>query len=179
MKAYAGIRRGLVGLFGILLAVCAGCASYPISKGLREQAKPLTVAQVASSPGAYSGTIVIWGGRVINTVNDTSGGRIYVLGLPLTRHEVPVWNGITTGRFVVRGQGFIDPEVFKAGRLITVAGEVTGVEKQPLQGIQYAYPVVASRELRLWVTPAEYYYYPGWYWGWYGPGWGWGWYGPG
>ncbi len=175
-----GLVQG--GLCGVILAGFTGCASYPISKTLRQQARPLTVAEVVANPSAHTGSVVIWGGSVIKTVNNTNGGSIYVLALPLTRHERPERLGVTTGRFIARSKGFIDPEVFKNGRLITIAGEITGVATKPLQGVRYSYPLVAIKELHLWYVPATYYstyYYPAPYWGWYGPSWRWGWYGPG
>jgi outer membrane lipoprotein len=182
MKARSVHKLVQVGLCSLIAATFTGCVSYPVSKELRQQAQPLTVEQVAASPRAYTGAVVIWGGRVLQTVNTTNGGDMYVLAMPLTKHEQPVLNGVIRGRFIARGRGFIDPEVFKKGRLVTVAGTITGVAAQPLQGVRYVYPVVSIRELHLWyVQPAYYYpyYYPGGYWGWYGPSWGWGWYGPG
>jgi outer membrane lipoprotein len=172
-------------MLGAALVALTGCASYPISKDLRKQARPLTLAQVAANPGAYTGTTVIWGGRIINTVNDTNGSALYVLQLPLTHDEWPLRHAVSSGRFIARSPEFLDPQVFKSGRLVTVAGAVAGVEIKPLQGIRYAYPIITSKQLHLWQRTPPYYYYPG-YWGWYGPGWnmywgqpGWGWYGPG
>ncbi len=164
MKPSFACRISHASLFTLLLALLTSCASYPISKSLRQQAKPLSLAQVAANPSAYTRTMVIWGGEVLNTVNDTNGGSIYVLALPLTPHERPEWGAPTTGRFIVRSKVFIEPEAFRRGRLITVAGEISGVETRPVQGIQYLYPVVAARELRLWLTPGLYdlYSYPAW-----------------
>jgi outer membrane lipoprotein len=181
MKTSYRIRGGQVILFGIFLAAVSGCASYPVTKALRQQAKPLTLAQMAANPAAYTGTIVIWGGRIISAVNNTNGGSIYVLALPLTGHERPEASAYTIGRFIARGKGFLDPEVFRNGQLVTVAGEVSGVVKKPLQGVQYTYPLVTIRELHLWYVPGVYYpyYAPGWYRGWYGPRWEWDWHGPG
>ncbi len=186
MKPITAIR-GLV--LAVALVALSGCATYPISKNLREQAKPLTLAQVSTNLAAYTGTVVIWGGRVIQTVNDTNGGSIYVLKLPLTRDGRPQFHGVSTGRFIARSKGYVDPEEFRRGRLITVAGKVEGAVKEPVQKIEYTYPVVSIDELHLWhFVPEPYYYYPDWYWGWYGPpwnrdwygpGWGWGWYQPG
>jgi outer membrane lipoprotein len=164
-----------------MVAALTGCASSPVSKALKEQAKPVTLAQAAANPSAYTGTVVIWGGQIIQTLNDSNGGAIYVLALPLDHCDSPQSPAVSNGRFIARSQEFIDPEVFRKGRLITVAGEILGAETKPLQKVQYIYPVMAARELHLWVTPPPYYYYPGWGyygpgWGWYGPGWGW--YGP-
>lgn len=181
MKTSLAVRSVQVSLLGLVLAALTGCVSYPISKSLRQQAQPLTVAQVAASPAAHTGTVVIWGGKVIKTVNSTNSGSIYVLGLPLTRDERPKRFGVTTGRFIAWSKGFIDPEVFRKGQLITVAGEITGARTEPLQGVRYSYPLVAIKELHLWYVAVPYYpyYYPPGYWTWYGPAWGWGWYGPG
>lgn len=161
------------------LLALSGCATNPISKNLRRQAAPLTLAQVAANPSAYTGATVIWGGQIINTVNSTNGGSIYVLKLPLHHDDArPKRYGFSPGRFIARTRGFLDPQIFKNGRLITVAGTIVGVETQPLQKMQYSYPVVGIEELHIWRRRPQYYYYPGWYgpgWGWYGPGWGWGW----
>lgn len=184
MKTCPVIQTVRVCLLGVLLASVSGCVTSPISKELRKQAKPLTLTQVAANPSTYTGTVVIWGGQVVNTVNSTNGGSIYVLELPLNDVDRPQSPGVSPGRFIARSRGFIDPEVFKAGRLITVAGTIAGVETEPLQKMQYTYPVVAIDELHLWhrvyyTYPGWGWYGPGWNWGWYGPGWGWGWYGPG
>ncbi len=156
-------------LLGTALVALSGCASHAVSKALREQAQPVMLAQVTANPGAFTGTVVIWGGRVIRTVNNTNGGSIYVLNLPLRDGEQPVGRGVSTGRFIARSKGFIDPEVFRSGVLVTVAGRITGVETEPLQKLQYPYPVVDIEELHLWYGSPYYYYYPYWgpYWGWY------------
>jgi outer membrane lipoprotein len=173
-------------VLGTLVATLTGCVSYPVSEPLRKAARPVTPGQVSQDPEAYKGAIVIWGGRIINTVNDTNGGAIYVLDLPLTSDERPEANAVGRGRFLVRTGGFADPEVYRRGTLVTVAGEVTGTESEPLQTTRYTYPVISLREIHFWhVVRREYYYYyypgwgpyypyPGWYWG-YGPGWGGGW----
>ena len=177
MKWYSKVQ---VLLLGFLLTGVSGCVSYPVSKSLRERAQPVALAQAAQNPNASKGTVVIWGGRIIQTVNDTNGSAIYVLELPLTRDERPVRHAVPRGRFIVRSSRFLDPEFFRAGRLITVAGEIAGVETHPLQKVQYVYPVLAAKELHVWYVPRPYPGGPWPGWGWYGPGWyGGGWYGPG
>lgn len=157
----------------ILFCTCAvvlfsGCVSYPISKALREEARPLSSEQVVSTPGKYIGTVVIWGGRVLATLNDSNGAAIYVLKLPLGRYERPERHQVFNGRFIVRTSKFIDPELLSGEKLIVVAGEITGVKNEPLQKIRYTYPVLSLKELCI-CYPRH--CYSG-YWGWYGPGWG-------
>ena len=186
MKAHSEIQ---ILLSATVLAALTGCATSPISAPLRKEARNVTLTQEAQNPGAYKGTVVIWGGRVIQTVNETNGAVIYVLGLPLDGRDKPDPHAASLGRFIARSRGFIDPEVCGRGCLVTVAGEIEGQQTEPLQKVQYAYPVVTIRELHIWIKvrhhyhgyyqPAPGWYYPGWYRG-YGPGWGmgWGWYYP-
>jgi len=182
MMRKAMARWGVL-LLGTLVAVLSGCENLPVSKSLRKQAKPVTLAQVRANPAVYRGTVVIWGGKVIQTVNDTNGGALYILQFPLTHYEAPMLGGVSTGRFIARSNGYIDPEVFTAGRLVTVAGRITGTVTEPLGKVLYVYPDLTIEELHLWQAAGPVYYYPAWYSGWYGPGWGWGWgggwYGPG
>lgn len=175
-------------VLGLALVGLSGCVTYPIAKNLQKQARPVTLLEVMENPGAHQGTIVIWGGKIIKTVNDVNSSEIYVLKLPLNGEGKPQLYANTSGRFIASSKGFLDPEVYKNGRLITVAGGITGLESHPVQKTKYNYPVLDIKQIHLWPVerrhyyPAwgwEYYpsypYYPGW--GWY-PGWGvgWGWY---
>lgn len=162
----------------LALAMLAGCASYPIAKNLREQAKPLTVSQVKANPEGARGSIVIWGGRIINTVNSANGGEVYIMSRPLRSNGKPVVDGPPLGRFIATSGDYVEPEAFPAGWLITVAGQVTGVRTEMLQNFRYTYPVVAIEDVHVWpVHPPEYYYGdyyggPGWDY-WWGPDWWW------
>jgi outer membrane lipoprotein len=173
----------------LLLALLSGCVTYPIARNLQQQARPLTLSQVVADPDACQGTMVIWGGRIIKTVNDVNGSAIYVLELPLGDDGQPLAYANTSGRFIASTKEFLDPEVYKRGELITVAGTVAGLESEPVQKTKYTYPVVTIKQTHLWPVERRYYYnypggypdgywygyYPDWYWwGWY-PGWGWGW----
>jgi outer membrane lipoprotein len=182
MKIYLGKQILPIGLILALLSL-PGCVTYPIAKNLQKQAQPLTLSQVVANPGAHQGAVVIWGGRIIKTVNDVKSSAIYILQLPLDRSGKPIVEANTSGRFIASSKEFLDPEVYKNGQLATVAGTVIGLESQPIQKAKYTYPVVNIKQIHLWPAepsrnyyyyyPAGGYYYPGWYWGWY-PAWGWG-----
>lgn len=171
--------------FGLGLVVLSGCANYPISENLRNQADPLTLTQVKVNPQATRDVVVIWGGRIINTINTTNGGEIYVLYLPLSSKEKPYANDTaSTGRFIAHSPEFLDPAAYPRGHLITVAGRTQGVRNERLQRTLYRYPVLDIQQTHLWAErQSDYYYYdvsPGWYWG-YNPVWwdgGSGWYYP-
>jgi len=66
-------------LFCLLLLLFSGCA-YPISRELRQEAKESpTFSMILQNPTAYTGSIVIWGGSIIETVNTNEGTEIVVL----------------------------------------------------------------------------------------------------
>jgi len=157
-----------------LAALVAGCA-YPISKELRQKAAAdLTFAMVLGNPDAYRGSIVIWGGHIIETRNRKDGTEFVVLECPLDVSGMPFESRYSRGRFIARTPEFFDPEVYRKGARITLGGEIVGKETRPLGEIQYTYPVVAIRELYLWDEPE-----PEWRWrcycGWPDAYWGWGW----
>lgn len=170
---------------GLILMTLSGCVSYPIAKNLQKQAQPLALSQVVEDPDANQGKLVIWGGKIIKTANDVNNSAIYVLALPLDDSGEPVLYANSAGRFIASSKGFLDPEIYKNGRLITVAGTVAGLETEAVQKANYTYPVLNIKQIHLWPAERRYYYYhpdgywygyypDWWYWGWY-PGWSWGW----
>jgi len=168
-------------LFSLFLFLLSSCA-YPISKELRQEArKDLTFSMVLQNPTAYVGSIVLWGGRIIEILNHSDGSEIIVLETPLDYEEMPEAAKYSHGRFIAKTSKFLDPEIYKKGKKITLAGEIIGKETKPLGKGQYTYPVVMIKELHLWKKIRTYAYPP--YYGWYGPySWpyspGWDWYGP-
>lgn len=164
----------------LLLAALSGCATYPISKDFRQQAKQVTLDQVKANPDGTRGTIVIWGGRIINVVNATNGSAIYIVCLPLPDNEKPIAYGPSPGRFIATSTSFLDPEMFPHGGLITVAGQLDGVRTEPLQNIQYVYPVLQIEDTHVWPMGPQEYPYPYYgdygpnpYWDYWWPGWWW------
>ena len=151
-----------------------GCASLPISKQLRtEAAKNVTFSMVLENPKAYVGTIVLWGGQIIKTVNLKEGTEIFLLETPLDSYERPEGGFSSRGRFIAKDSNFLDPAVYKKNRWITLAGEVIGEKTEALGKTEYTYPVVAVKQLHLWKRPLYYYPYYNPYYYWYGPYWDW------
>ena len=160
-------------LLGLCVFAVSGCASYPISKDLREEAgKDITFSVVLQDPTAYEGFIVIWGGEIIKTLNLTDGTEILILDSPLDPQEMPRSAQLSQGRFIASTSQFLDPALYKKGKKITVAGEIIGKETRPLGKTEYTYPVIMAKQIHLWES-ARYrlyygpYYGPGFY---YGPG---------
>lgn len=134
----------------LLSVLLSGCA-HPIASDLRTQAKPLTYIQAAANPKSTRGTLVIWGGRIIDAVNTTNGGQLYVLQLPLNRRGRPTDNDtLSGGRFIVTTPKALDSGTYQRGRLVTVAGVMDGVRNERLQNVLYRYPVLDLKQDHLW-----------------------------
>ncbi len=171
-----GGRRFRLVLTGLCVVAFAGCSTYPISKALREEARATTgigFRTISQKPDAYRGQVVIWGGRIIKTVNQTNGSSVYVLQAPLDHEGWPRSEKLSQGRFIARSAGFLDPEVYRAGARITVAGELSGKASEPVGQTTYTYPVIVLREVCFWRPQPGVYAAPVsvWGWGWYGLYW--------
>jgi len=150
------------------IAGSGGC-SHPIAKELRQAArKDLSFTTVFNDPMAYKGALVIWGGIIIGATNLPDGTEILVLETPLSSLGEPADDRFSEGRFIAKSPQFLDPEIYRKGRKLTVAGEIVGKEARQLGKIDYSYPVLSVKQLYLWTEPTlSYpppYYAPSWYW---------------
>jgi outer membrane lipoprotein len=139
-----------------LLAALTGCA--PMSQDIRRQAdESPPFGEIQKNPDKYMGTVVIWGGVIIETTNLKESTAIKVMQTALDIQQRPTNLDSSEGRFIILVGRFLDPDIFKKGRQVTV----------PIGEIQYIYPVVQAKELKLWEQPVPYppYYYDPWYWG--------------
>jgi len=135
---------------GSLLVVMSGC-SYPISEGLRQEAaKDLTFAKVLTSPPAYHGNMVIWGGVIIKVVKQGEETKLFLWETPLEFGERPKGREFAEGMFIAKSPQHLDPETYAAGRKVTVGGEIIGEELEKWDTLPYVYPVVMIKELYLW-----------------------------
>lgn len=164
------MKSNMTAVIGLLCVgvflVSASCA-YPVSTQLRHEAKKDNAAfpKALEDPTAYAGKTVVWGGRIIETINHDGGTDIVVLDTPLDSWLEPQSTKNTRGRFIARSTKFLDPALYEANREITLAGEIVNAEERPLGQTIYRYPVVQVKELHLWEEyydhyPPDYFWYP-------------------
>jgi outer membrane lipoprotein len=160
-----------------LIFLLSGCA-HVISKDLRVKADPhLTLSQVRQNPDGFKGKMVIWGGEIIETINQRDATtQIEIYQKPLGWRGEPKDVGLSEGRFLILVDRYLDPYVFKPGSKVTVMGEILGAKTKLLGEMDYRYPLLSSKQVYLWPEYVYYpyptYYYDPW-WGY--PYWGWGW----
>ena len=147
-RSYAGMALGgmILGLF-----LLAGCAPNVVPPELMKQVdQKLTITQARDNPDQAKGKMVLWGGRIIRTVNKKKGTLIEVLQIPLDSQDRPKDSYKSSGRFIVAMKGFFDPEIYHKNRDVTVVGQVVGVEKLPVGEIKYRYVLLRGKEVKLW-----------------------------
>ncbi|MFB3924836.1 MAG: Slp family lipoprotein [Syntrophales bacterium] len=160
------IRKGICLMITSLAISCA-----PFSQEMRKQAdEVLSVQEVQKYPDRYLKTVVLWGGVLLEITNNKNMTEMKVLKTKLDFQTKPTDLDQSEGRFIVRAKGFLDPAVYTRGRLITVIGEISGLEKLPIGNSVYPYPVVLAREVHLWEAgeyhgrrPPPYWYSPYWW----------------
>jgi outer membrane lipoprotein len=160
------------GLFALALA---GCTTIP--EQIEGNFSDISPARV--EPAVF-GASVRWGGVIIDAVNEANRTCFEVLSRDLDRYLRPVQEDRTAGRFIACKPGFHDPEVFAAGREVTLTGSIRGIDEREIDQFKYRYPVVDVDELVLWqprrdVLVIDRMYDPFWYpypYYWGRPSWG-------
>ena len=165
-------------MFVIVLVFLSGC-THAISRGVRQEVdKEVTFSELIKEPAAYAGRVVLLGGVIVNTINKEEGTLLEVYQTRLDSEGKPTDTDRSEGRFLALYEGYLDSEIYKQGRQVTIAGTVKGAKAQMLGEIEYHYPYLLVKEIHLWKKeePVAYEPYP---WGpWYDPWYPWGWYSP-
>ncbi|MFH2126477.1 MAG: Slp family lipoprotein [Pseudomonadota bacterium] len=145
------MKTSSLALAALALLLTAGCASSIVPPALQHEVVPgLELAAVKQNQAAHQNQVVLWGGRIIKTINKKRGTLIEVLQLPLDYEERPKQVNQSQGRFIVSMTGFLDPEIYKTGKDLTVVGRIAGVETLPLGEIIYTYVLLRGEEVYLW-----------------------------
>ena len=136
-------------LIGTVLLVQA--CTYAISSDIARQAdKTIPFSRIDADPALYKGTLVVLGGTIAKTVNIDKSTFIEVEHKELDRWGRPFSRTSPTGRFLVLHTGFLDPLVYARGRELTAAVVVEGISREGVDDMTNLYPVVISKELKLW-----------------------------
>ena len=166
-------------LFLITLLFLTGCASnLPVELTTPIEGSP-QVSEVLQNLGAHKGELVRWGGSIASIENKEDETWVEIVSRELNRSGRPKSSDQTDGRFLAKVSKFLDPEIYKKGRLITIYGDLTGSQDGKIGEQSYTFPVVNSQKAYMWAEyrdplPTHYYhrfYDP--YWGTYwDPFWG-------
>jgi outer membrane lipoprotein len=166
-------------IFGIIFAVLiiTGCAET-ISDKFRKQVgnQNLTFDQLIKNPDQYIEDNILLGGVIVSTENKNDGTLIEIYQTDLNSSGEPENIDVSHGRFLAWYKGFLDSQIYRSGRKLTIVGVVKGTEDRKIGEINYHYPYLIIKDIYLWNrTPLR--YHPYYHHGYYGPWWWDPWYG--
>lgn len=132
---------------------CAGNVPREISTELPDGPD---VAAVAADGRPFVGRQVRWGGTIVAVENKPQETWIELLAKDLGAFGQPQDTDVTQGRFLVRVEGFLDPEVYSVDREVTVYGAVESSIARMIGERPYNYPLIKAERIYLWPEYARY-----------------------
>jgi len=169
------VRACLVSLI-ISLMVGSGCAHVISERVLDEVNRNISFERLIKDPNSYQGQTVLLGGVIVKATHDPAGTLLEIYQTDIDWEKRPVDIDVSGGRFLALYQGFLDSEIYKKGRKVTLAAVVAGQRTLKLGEIDYSYPFLLIKEIHLWKKEPKpvcdpYLWYPWGMWGMWGP-WG-------
>ena len=128
----------------------SGCNSLPGKLQVAERIELLPFDEVGDMDLEPTNFQALWGGVIAKTVNYTDRTQIEIIYFPLNSQGQPQANKDSLGRFRIYVGDFIDPFVYRPGRMVTVLGTLGLREKGFVGHYPYDYTVLHAIELHLW-----------------------------
>ena len=167
------MKKVLALFFLPLLSMIGACAQFSpeVIQGADQR---VTISDI-QSPRRYLNRPVVWGGVIVEAVNRQDGSWVVVSKTDLDHFMEPKDIKKTEGDFIIRSGETLDVGQYQSGRLVTVAGDIAGVQSYPQAAPAQAYPVVKPRQIHLWEEADagrnHFYWNEAPYWGAYEPFW--------
>jgi len=134
----------------LLLSTLLGACASQVPRPIREAPLGPTLEMVRGHVQQYIGTDVRWGGSIVKVENRPAETVLEIVARPLQDYGRPAEEGESSGRFLARYSGFLDPMIYTKGRSVTVVGKIAGEEQRPIDKYTYGFPVVAIENYYLW-----------------------------
>lgn len=91
-----------------------------------------------------------WGGIIAKVTNLKQHTVLEVVNFDLSSQGKPLVKQQSKGRFKIYVDGFIDPLVYRQGKLITALGEVGAQESGKIGEYEYVFPTLSKANVHLW-----------------------------
>jgi outer membrane lipoprotein len=117
---------------------------------MQEGALPqMPLSDLINNADGYKGQAVVVGGYVLEVENQQGQTRILAVQVPIGSGQRLKSRDLSEGRLILIYDGFIDPEVYKKDRGITVRGEILGGTANDPE-VPYPYLRIKVQEIYLW-----------------------------
>jgi len=145
----------------LVLSGCIGSELVP--EGMEPQiARDVSFESLKAEPDKFKGRLVVLGGKVLGAKRLKDGTQIEVLQLPLDKADAPILMlPRSQGRFLAYQEAFLDPATIPEGTAVSMVAEVTGTRTLPLDEVDYTYPTLKVRTLKVWAEDHYTLYWPG------------------
>ena len=159
----------------ISIGCLSGCAHVISEDVLEESNRDISFDELRKNPDTYSGQMVLLGGVIVESLNKKEGTLLEIYQTEIESEGMPINLDVSDGRFLALYEGFLDSEIYRAGRKVTIAGRVKGKRVKKLGQVDYHYPYLIIKEMHLWEEEKWYRYephpYPSYPWGFWDPWW--------
>lgn len=142
-------------VLALMVMVLSGCAGVFSKETLNRVDRTVPFAVLRQEPEQFTGRLMLLGGSIVAVRNTRQGGELEVVELSTEDDGEIRDNATSGGRFLARSADFLDPAIFRTGMQVSLVGEVAGKAVRPLGEMDYAYPVLAIREIHLWQPEAR------------------------
>jgi len=133
----------------ILSLFLVACSSLP--KTIQDPPSyDLQLENVAGQSSDYVNKPIRWGGMIITVNNDDQQSLLQIVHFPLNGFAKPDVTRESQGRFLIQTEQFLDPEVYKFGRLATFSGIIHSEQQRLVDKKTLLLPVVEMTESYLW-----------------------------
>lgn len=147
-------RNILLRYFLLLVMMLSSCAHVISSDNVTASVKGVGLNQLAKEPESYLNNIFIFGGTIAGTTFTKDDPKmvteIEVVQNPIDKYGAISDRDTSQGRFIVAVSTGLDPMIYHPGRLITVAGRLTGKREKTIGQATMVYPVFQAVEFYLW-----------------------------
>ena len=132
-----------------LAGFLGGCSHVMSEAGRATVDRSISYADIRKNPEALAGKNVLVGGVIAGTRSSGDVMQLEVAQLELFENGVPDESSHSDGRFLVVSGELIDPLFYRPGAFVTIIGEIKGQQVQKLEGVDYRYPLISAREIRV------------------------------
>ncbi len=127
-----------------------GCTSTRKHPNRQESYEKIPFSEILRSPEQYRGKVVRLGGVILDVVNKEEGSTLEILEQPLNWRGRPKPGDDSGGRFIAVFGEFLDKEIYRTDRQVSIIGEIIGMKTAPIGETTHNYPLLSGREIRLW-----------------------------
>jgi outer membrane lipoprotein len=143
-----------------VFTLLTGCSHVISRETLSKMDPAVTFAELLHTSEAYEHKMVLLGGIIVDAMNKKNGTLLEIYRTEIDGQGKPVNVDTSGGRFLALYNGFLEVEIYRKGRMVTIAGLVKGKRTGKVGEVEYQYPYIVIKEIHLWTEEEPVKEYP-------------------